>query len=79
MEEKLQKIKSDEIENINTLKESLTVEKFRKLTGLENISEAEAQATILAINCLVNILIEHDLEEERTNHNEIEYNLKQAA
>lgn len=77
MEEEL--LKTNEIESVKLSKESLTVEKFRKLTGLENISDADAEATIMAINCLVNILSEHDLEEERINGNEIEYNLKQAA
>lgn len=69
----------NDFEKHNSKKESLTIESFKKLTGLNSISDAKAEETILAIKCLVEILLSYESEEDQINNNEEEYNLKQAA
>lgn len=61
---------------INPKKEPLTIEMLKKFKGMENLTDAEAEATVLDIKILSGLLIDF-LNEENKNSNIDQ--LKQAA
>lgn len=60
---------------INPKKEPLTIERLKKFKGLECLSDAETEETLLGIKTLSILLIEFLKDNQKTNNNE----LKQAA
>ncbi|MCA0429108.1 MAG: hypothetical protein LCH32_01245 [Bacteroidetes bacterium] len=60
---------------INPKKEPLTIERLKKFKGLECLSDAEAEETLLGIKTLSTLLIEFLKENQESKSNEI----KQAA
>jgi hypothetical protein len=61
---------------INSKKEPLTVERLKNFKGMENLTDAEAEAIVLDIKILSGLLIEVLNEENKSSNID---QLKQAA
>jgi len=63
----------------NTNKEPLTIEKLKTFKGMENLTEEEAEQTLLGIKLLSTILIDFQKNQEREKELENSLTLNQAA
>lgn len=79
MEQKGKIIEIGKWKGINPKKEPLTIQKLKELTNSPEMSDAEAQEIIFAIEALVSIFVQFQYEEELKAKQNQETNLKQAA
>lgn len=63
----------------NTKKEPLTIEKLKTFKGMENLTDEEAEKTLLGIKLLSTILIDFLKNQEREKELENSLILNQAA
>ena len=79
MKEKGKIIQLRKSEGINPKKEPLTVSKLKELMGNKEMSDEEAHEIIFAIEALVNIIVQFQMEQELLEKENSEHNIKQAA
>jgi len=79
MEQKGKIIELRKWAGINPKKEPLTIQKLKELTNSPEMSDAEAQEIIFAIEALVSILVQFQYEQELQEKQNQEIILKQAA
>lgn len=64
---------------LNPKKEPLTIEKLKTFKGMENLTDEEAEQTLLGIKLLSTILIDFQKNQEREKELENSLILNQAA